>query len=100
MKRAVPLTALLLFLLAVLSLGVPTAQAQGEEDATATPTTTPTMTSTPTPVYEYSFPLTSGNLVQVERSITYGDVAIGITGLALLAFFLISQFLKIPKLWK
>ena len=97
MKRAFPLALeLLLFLFAALSLGVPRVQAQGEEDATFTPT--PTLT--PTPVYEYSFILSSGNQVRVERSITYGDIAVVAVGLALLAIFIIYLFLRVPKLWR
>jgi hypothetical protein len=85
----------LLVLAAGLSLGVPTAQAQ-DIDATLTPT--PTMT--PTPVYEYSFSLSSGSQVKVERTITYGDIAVVTVGLAMLASFFIYMFLRIPKLWR
>jgi hypothetical protein len=95
MKRAAPIAlTLLVFLFAALSLGVPRVQAQGE-DATSTPT--PTLT--PTPIYEYSFTLTSGDHVRVERSITFGDIAVVTVGLAMLATFIIYLFLRVPKLW-
>ena len=95
MKRAYPIALLLMFLFAALSLGVPRVQAQGV-DATSTPA--PTLT--PTPVYEYSFTLSSGNQVRVERSITYGDIAVVTVGLALLAMFIIYLFIRVPKLWR
>jgi hypothetical protein len=55
-------------LLALILIPISTVHAQEEQ------TPTPTPTATPAPMYQITLP--SGSLMQVDRSVSYGDIAI------------------------
>lgn len=83
MRRAT-LTAMA-FCIVILIATLMTAPAQAQAE---TPTPEPTIT--PTPAYIEAVSLTSGNTLIIERTITYGDVAIVLVLLILLAMDIIT----------
>lgn len=66
-------------------------------EPTATPTTEPTSTPGPTNVTIIS--LTGGDMT-LERSISYGDVAVVIAILANIGTMIMYILLRLPRLWK
>ncbi len=59
----------------------------------------PGPTPTPTQVYAYDLQLSSGNLVQVERSVTYGDIAIVLVGMLLAGIVILYMLVRLVQLW-
>ena len=60
---------------------------------------TPEPTPEPTPQYQISYQLSSGDILIVERRVTYGDIAV-VIGLGLLIVtILIYALIRIPRLW-
>ncbi len=78
----------LLFLLVLVFLPVTNAAAQE-------PTDTPAPTATPE--NRQVITVTSGNAVYIERTITYGDIAVVITVGVLLVVTILSNAVKIAK---
>jgi hypothetical protein len=92
MKRAAILTILgLILVLTVLSHAAP-ARAQ---EVTPEPTAVPT--ATPTPAYLQEKTLSSGNTLLIERSVSYGDIAVVIAVLVLWVTYLVTHFIEIPR---
>lgn len=66
-----------------------------------TPTPTPTATTNPdctNPLYE-CHTLSSGNLFVVERRMTYGEIAVSVLGIALLAAYLLKWAYEFTVRW-
>jgi hypothetical protein len=90
---------LILFLALVVVPHTSTFAQEPAETPTETPTITPTPTATPTPAYWQAVTLTSGNQFIIERKISYGEIAIAVVGLGLLAFLVVVLMLFIPKVY-
>jgi hypothetical protein len=67
------------------------------QEPTQTPTVEPTPTSTP--AYVQNVTMTSGNVLHVERTITYGDAAVVIVGLLLWVTIILTQMVQIPRIF-
>lgn len=63
------------------------------------PAPTATPDPSPTPADVVSATLASGAEMHVTRTVSYGDIAIVTASLVGLLFFLLSKFIRIPKLW-
>jgi len=64
---------------------------------TPTPTATPTVTPTPSGYREVTLP--SGNYMTLDRTVTYGDIAVVTAGSFLFLFVLIYMIVRGVKLW-
>lgn len=67
------------------------------QDPTPEPTATMIPTPTPTPAYMQDVPLTSGNVLHVERSISYGDAAIVIMALVIWVTYMLKSAVTIGR---
>lgn len=85
---------LLLVVTAVFALTSP-APVHGQEP-TPVPTETPTPTITPTPASLRGVPLSGGGEMLIEKRVSYGDIAVVIAVLALLAFQVVHAFVRVP----
>ncbi len=59
----------------------------------------PTPTPTATPALSFTIPLSSGNVVQIERTFTYGDIALALVGMALAGIGLLYGLMRLVSLW-
>lgn len=61
------------------------------------PTLEPTIT--PTPDYIIGVELTSGNELRIERSVTFGEIAVVIAVMVLVLVIIVGYFVQIPRMW-
>jgi hypothetical protein len=59
----------------------------------------PTPTVTPTPSYVQGIPMSTGSTLLIEKSVSYGDIAVVASILALVAVQLLRGMVEIPKNW-
>ena len=86
----------MVMVLLVVSLAFPQ-QLVSAQDPTPSPTATLEPTPTSTPAYMQDVSLTSGNILHVERTITYGDAALVVVGMLLWITLVLSQAVQIAR---
>lgn len=86
-----------LLALGVLLLCTTPARAQ---DPTDTPTETPTPAPSSTPSYLVSVPMSTGSQLLLQKTVTYGDIAVVVAVLLLAAVEIVRSMVIIPKMWK
>lgn len=97
-----PIVIALLLPLALLLLSWPTFVAAAplpQSTDTAVPSDTPVPTVTPTPLYDVDVVLPSGAHYQLERRITYGEIAVAGVGALLLLVLVPYVVIRVVRLW-